>query len=919
MKTIIIRASIWLTVAAFISLIVFVFNFNIVNRVDQMVNRADFEQFLNEKLTDFLQSEKAFEDKALMADSPDKAALKDYLTTLDPELKYVPKQRLKEAYLKTRELSKQQAYKSFGQLEWQGTVSNMGGRARAIMWDPNDPLMRKIWAGGVTGGLWYKQSITDELPWVPVDDFWPGLSISCMTFDPNDTETFYVGTGESQTALIIYRESSGVGFGIVRSIDAGDTWEIMPGTEEFEYVNDIEIRDENGTSVMYAAIASGVYKGSPHLSQPSDGLYRHVIGSSVWEQVLPNITGLDEPYTPSDIEIAADGRIFIGTMQNVEGEGGATILFSDAGTEGTWNINEEYKLLIEGTPGFDLPGRVILASAPSDANRVYALVAQGYFYGLPAYECHILARTDNQGEDWEILPVPPNVSGRNWAFIAWHALTAAVDPGNPDKVYVGALNIFRSDNAGESWQSKSSWTGNETDFVHADQHRILYQPGSSNKILVASDGGVFYTVNGSLNEPIWQIKNQGFNTLQFYTCAVSQPDSFDLFIGGMQDNGTVWCDGVTPIDNFLSKITGGDGGACFIDKNEPDVLVTSSQNNHFTFLGNYQGQGQTGATYESGNFISSVDYDYNMNTLYANAVTTTNHLKDSILRISGIPYGPIQGDFLNMETGSTVPFTHVKYSEHSPLGTATIYLGSMSGRMFKVENAETSPDVTEIGSNDFPVASISCIAMGKSEDTLLVTFSNYGVSSIWQTYDNGVNWAPKEGDLPDMPVRWAMYHPGSAKAAILATECGVWSTYNLDDEDVIWEPDNMGLANVRIDMLQLRDQDNLVLAGTHGRGFYTTTYDYNPSVGFSDIAQSNDGMSVYPNPVSDILQVKLLNTEARNVTIEILDISGKRIKQEQAAIINGESTVDLSNLTKGTYFMKVKDTYKSTVRKIVKL
>ncbi len=49
-------------------------------------------------------------------------------------------------------------------------------------------------------------------------------------------ETFYVGTGEAQTALIIYRESSGVGFGIMQSPDGGITWEIMPGTEEFEYV-----------------------------------------------------------------------------------------------------------------------------------------------------------------------------------------------------------------------------------------------------------------------------------------------------------------------------------------------------------------------------------------------------------------------------------------------------------------------------------------------------------------------------------------------------------------------------------------------------------------------------------------------------------------------------------------------------------
>ncbi len=387
----------------------------------------------------------------------------------------------------------------------------------------------------------------------------------------------------------------------------------------------------------------------------------------------------------------------------------------------------------------------------------------------------------------------------------------------------------------------------------------------------------------------------------------------------MQDNGTIWCDGVTPIDNFLSKITGGDGGACFIDKNEPDVLVTSSQNNHFTFLGNYQGQGQTGALYESGNFISSVDYDYNMNTLYANAVTTINRFQDSILRISGIPYGPIEGDFINLQTGSTVPFTTVKYSEHSPEGTATLYLGTMSGRMFKVVNAESSPDLTEIGSDDFPVAAISCIAIGNSEDTMLVTFSNYGVSSIWQTYDNGESWMDREGDLPDMPVRWALYHPNSSKAAILATELGTWTSYNLDEPETNWQPDNMGLANVRVDMLQLRDHDNLVLAGTHGRGLYTTTFDYNPSVGVQNIANKNDELSIYPNPASEILQIELTDTKAENISIEILDASGKIVSKGLTNFENGSSKINISNLTKGTYFVKIIYANKSAVRKIVKL
>ena len=101
MKTILIKASTWLGIATFISLIIFVFNLNIVNKVDNMFNREGFEEFLNEKLTILLQEEQPGSDKKLMADSPDKAVLQDYLLTMDPELKHVPKQRLKKAYKKT--------------------------------------------------------------------------------------------------------------------------------------------------------------------------------------------------------------------------------------------------------------------------------------------------------------------------------------------------------------------------------------------------------------------------------------------------------------------------------------------------------------------------------------------------------------------------------------------------------------------------------------------------------------------------------------------------------------------------------------------------------------------------------------------------------------------------------------------------
>ncbi len=828
MKTVLVKTIYWLVPVFGISLICFCWNFNWFGQIMNTLEREQFEKFLNKQVADFFSDRSVNSDAELKSDSPDLAALQDYLNTVDPEIKRVPKERLAEAYHQTLALEKEPLTKSLSPLQWEGTAANIGGRVRAIMWDPTDPLNQKVWAGGVTGGLWYRGDITDENDqWIPVNDFWPDLAISCMTFDPNDPQTFYVGTGEAQTALIIYRESSGLGFGIMKSEDAGQTWEIMDGTEEFEYVTDIEIRNENGVSVLYAGVVSGVYKGVQHQSQPSDGLFRTVIGSGTWEQVLPDIPGLECPYSPSDIEIGADGRIFVGTMQNVTGDGGATILFSDDGLPGSWFVNEEFKILIENTPGFNLPGRVILASAPSNPDRVYVLVAQGYFYGLPGYECHIIAKSDDKGLNWQTVNIPPAGSTGNWAYIAWHALTAVVDPGNPDRIYIGGLDLWRSDNAGQTWSKKSSWTAvGNTNYIHADLHRILFQPGSLDKFIVASDGGIFYTENGSLNTITFLERSEGFNTLQMYKCALTPQTETIFCLAGLQDNGTIYYDGNT-IDND-NRVTGGDGGACFIDQNEPDVFITSYQNNRFFLFGNYQLQNNA-TQWASGNFISSVDYDYNLNTIYANAVTTINTLADSILRITGVPYGPVNGEFLFMNTGSEVPFTCVKYSEYSTVPSTTLYLGTQSGRMFRVNNANTSPVVSEIGSSDFPQASVSCIAFGGSEDTILLTFSNYGVSSVWQSYNAATTWEEKEGNLPDMPVRWAVYQPQNARAAMLATEIGIWTSNNLHCQEVIWQPDNEGLANVRVDMLQIRKSDNTILAATHGRGFYTTVFGYNPA------------------------------------------------------------------------------------------
>ncbi len=888
------------------------------NKLDK---REEFKKFLAQESQKFpYYSEKDMSGISEL-DRPDMASIQDYFMTLDPVLKRVPRERLKKAYIQTLELRQKSRLKSGKSLlEWEGTQANMGGRARALMFDPNDPAGNIVWTGAVTGGLWYNNDITDaNSSWIPVNDFWADLSISCITYDPNDPQIFYVGTGEAQTALITYRSSSGLGMGILKSTDGGDSWDFIESTEGFAYVTDIRVRDEGGQSVVYAAVVSGKYMGEQHQSEPTDGLYRSSDGGENWEQVLPDIPGFDIPYAPSDIEIGVDGRIYVGTMPNLDEEGAATILYSDDGTLGSWTIYEDYKIIIENEPGNNLPGRVMLACAPSDENIIYAEIASGrYDYGLPGFQCYFIIRSENKGSTWNALNIPSNTSWGNWATIAWHALTIGIDPNDPNTVIIGGLDLNKSVDGGNSWTRISDWTkmysGGGDDYVHADMHSVIYKQGSSDEAIFSTDGGVFYTASASDNYPVFEEINKDFNSLQCYSGAVSPVADEVTYLSGHQDNGTVLWTGEAVTINDM--ITGGDGAYCFFDKNEPEIFITSYQNNrYYIFVNGVQVAYLT--QYGSGNFICPADYDYNLNILYANAAFFWSYNLNKILRISGIPNDP-EGEFLTLPTGVGATFTHVKYSPYSPAGTSTLFLGTQAGNMFKVENVNTTPIITDIGSPDFPTATVSCIAIGGSEDTLLVTFSNYGVSSVWQTYDGGNIWEEKEGNLPDMPVRWAIYQPQNSSMALLATEIGVWSTNNLHEDEVYWEPAIDGLANVRVDMLKLRDSDNTVLAATHGRGLFTTNYEYNP---VSITEHTGIDFQIYPNPTHDYVNLQLSVKEKQNIIITINDVNGRTVFTEKHLILPGDFTkrINMSDYAKGTYFIKVQKDNNIKILKIVKL
>src|SRR5690606_7263195 len=138
--------------------------------------------------------------------------------------------------------------------------------------------------------------------------------------------------------------------------------------------------------------------------------------------------------------------------------------------------------------------------------------------------------------------------------------------------------------------------------------------------------------------------------------------------------------------------------------------------------------------------------------------------------------------FVTVPTFASGAVMHVMASPYTPdrifFGT-----GGNAARVVRIEGAASgAPVATNITGSGMPGApnSISCVAIGTNDNNLLVTYSNYGLSTnrVWVSTVGGGSggWTNITGNLPDIPVRWAMFYPDDNTKAILATDLGVFET-----------------------------------------------------------------------------------------------------------------------------------------------
>lgn len=859
--------------------------------------------------------------------------------TMNPALGYPEPYKVKRLYedLKAERKSKKST-KAPGGTKEDAWVSrgphNVGGRTRVLLFDPNDETGKKVFAGAISGGLWVNNDITNTSSgWQQVKRLPSNLNLSCITVDPRDQNTWYVGTGEQYTAGDV------VGTGVYKTTDGGTTWNKVLDVEKFSssqsgqnarvvggthFINDIHAWDNGNSTEVYIGVSTHVYANAKNpvnfLGYYDRGLYRSTDGGESWEQLIE-----DDSF--NDFETDADGNLWVATTESPgekDSRGGK--IFKKEKGENTSFVR------IATLPNVL---RTEIEASASNPEKFYVLTEDA-----TTEEADLWITTDAFLSTTRLMEpndadfdISPTDFARGQAF---YNLMVEADPNNDNIVYVGGIDLFRSGDSGGTWQQISKWNdeGSLKDLpvseVHADHHVMQFRPGNSNQAIFGHDGGISFArdLAVSATSDIFITLDKDYITTQFYSVAVA-PSSFssgDYFLGGTQDNGTQL------IENSKREswgLLGGDGAHSFYDQVNTGYLIANLVYNNLIISYNYNKKNLAliaNNEDRDGFFINPQALDSNLDKLFSNGPEGTLYRYDNIANLQTIgkdgfqdsdPIAPRVSLINSLLNASISALTVSPYQTSG----STVLAGLVNGRLLRLEKANTEPSqVTwkNITGSQF-VGSISDVEFGSSEAEIYVTFYNYGVKSVWYTkngLDPNPTWQNKEGNLPDLPVLSMLPNPLNSQEVILGTELGIWSTADFKSSSPNWTQAYNGMSDVKVTDLDLKKGNNMVYAASYGRGIFSGQFKTGPQGGGESEA-AKDAVVVKPK-VSEGIYFLSSQTEGA-AKVQVFNLHGQLVQTWNLQLVdNLPVEVDLSGKASGIYFLKIAHAGKEQVQRVIR-
>jgi photosystem II stability/assembly factor-like uncharacterized protein len=720
--------------------------------------------------------------------------------------------------------------------------ANMSGRITCIDALKSNPKL--IYVGAASGGVW--KSENGGSSWKPVFDEQPTQNIGAIAIQQSDPKVIWVGTGEGNP-----RNSMNLGMGIFKSEDSGRTWKHM-GLAATKTIHRIIIDPRNPNTIYVGAM------GDPFKPDSSRGLYKTTDGGQHWKQILFSNTSsgvADLVMHESNPE-----KLIVALYEHhrtpyyfVSGGKGSGIYITQNGGEQWEKLSDA-----NGLPAGEL-GRVGLAIAPSNPNRVYAKVEA---------KKNALYRSEDGGIHWKMINDNPRFTNNR----PFYFQDLAVDTKDPDRLYNIYQPLSVSYDGGINFDPTPMIPADETKGIHADFHAMWIDPNDAHHFIIGGDGGLGITYDHGKS---WYFP-ETIPVAQFYHVNVDYETPFNVY-GGMQDNGN-WSGpaytwkrgGIRTL--YWQYLVGGDGFHIAPDRDDARFGYGTSQNGDLyrydKLTGYYQSIAPTAkemsthlrfnwnagfakdpfnenAAYYGSQFLhKTIDKGKNWQTISPD-LTTNNpeHQKPD--------YGG-----LTLDVSGAEKYNSIIAIAPSFLDKDLIWVGTDDGQVQISDNGGISwNNVTKniIGLPDgawIPQIHASRFEKG----TAWVVANNYrkgdDASYLFITTDYGRTWKNilKTNQVKGYTLS-VIQDPVERKLVFLGTENGLWVSIN---EGKDWAPFKNGFPNVSTMDLVIQEKESALVVGTFGRAIWVL----DDLKSLREIVRENTKEKITILPMNEVVQVK---------------------------------------------------------------
>ena len=772
----------------------------------------------------------------------------------------LPSEGMAEAVAARRALEAES--RSGGDEVWESIgPNNVGGRTLALAINPERP--ETVWAASAGGGLWRSYTGGTGAAWERVPTGFGVTAASAVVIAPGDTSTLYLGTGEvyrygESTGGVVYRPTRGsYGMGILKSTDGGATWaSSLDWSRNQERGIQMLRIDPSDDATVWAATTEGIYVTRD--------------AGATWDLSLDVVMGTDVTVNPDDPD---DILAVCGNQTS-----------PDYGFYRTTDGGDTWAQVTEGLPASYI-GKVLLSRHPTEMETIYASIGDGIFSsgGTQTY----LVRTTDGGDTWE------TVTTFDYArFQGWFAHYVGVNPLDPDVLYLGGVNMFRSNGEGQNIT--------ELNPIHADNHAVAFHPTDADIVYFAGDGGVYRTTDGGNT-----IQNLefGLRTAQFYNGTSVSADG-GYMLGGLQDNGTVR----TELGDDWEHVFGGDGTWTAIDPSNADFAYASSQNL------NLRRSSDGGFSFSTGIAPPSAPA-----TAFVAPYAVAPSEPSTLYAGRSIVYKSLNrgGTWIATNGGDEVdPNGNPPLAlSVSPTNADVVYVATAP--LLRDPTDNPGPPrlfVTRDGGDEWtditlglPDRFVIDIAVHPTDDMQAwVTMGGFGTSHVFKTDDSGATWTDVTGPLPDAPTNAVAFDPIAPDTVFVGNDVGVFVT---NDAGATWEAFSDGLPGAVLVMDLVAAGDRTLRVATHGNGIYSRPLVLNPVAAESDTTPTGFRLSQNaPNPFRARTTLTFELDRPGAVTLNVFDAAGRRVATlAEGAYAAGEHTVawDAAGLASGVYFARL--------------